>query len=75
MPKKKSAKSRRKRSWHNVYKRKHRSGQVGSVVDLGLINGMGPLQIQTETGNNGNSGVNALASLECGRLQFAQNPQ
>jgi len=34
----KGKQSRRKRSWPNVYKRKHRSGQVGYVVDLGLVN-------------------------------------
>ena len=35
----KQTKSKRKRSWPNVYSRKHRSGQVGYMVDLGLING------------------------------------
>jgi integrase len=35
----KKSKSKRKRSWPNVYSRKHRSGQTSYVVDLGLING------------------------------------
>src|ERR1035441_10105544 len=35
----KKSNSKRKRSWPNVYTRVHRSGQVGYVVDLGLING------------------------------------
>jgi integrase len=35
----KTSKPKRKRSWPNVYSRKHRSGQVSYVVDLGLING------------------------------------
>jgi hypothetical protein len=34
-----AAKAKRKRSWPNVYSCKHRSGQVGYIVDLGLING------------------------------------
>jgi integrase len=35
----KRSKPKRKRSWPHVYSRTHRSGQVGYVVDLGLING------------------------------------
>jgi hypothetical protein len=35
----KLAKAKRKRSWPNLYSRKHRSGQVGYIVDLSLING------------------------------------
>jgi len=35
----KKSKPKRKQSWPYVYSRKHRSGQVGCVVDLGLING------------------------------------
>ncbi len=30
---------RKKRQWPNVYSRVHRSGEVGFIVDLGLING------------------------------------
>src|SRR2546422_432740 len=37
--KKQSAKSKRNRSWPNVYSRMHRGGQVSDVVDLGLIDG------------------------------------
>jgi hypothetical protein len=36
---KNTANAKRKRSWPNVYSRKHRSGQVGYIVDIGLING------------------------------------
>ena len=35
----KLAKAKRKRSWPNVYSRKHRSGQAGYIVELGLVNG------------------------------------
>ena len=33
------SKPKRKRTWPHVYRRTHRSGRVGYVVDLGLING------------------------------------
>ena len=31
--------AKRKRSWPTLYNPKHRPGQVGYIVDLGLING------------------------------------
>ena len=35
-----------KRLWPNVYSRTHRSGQVGYMVDLGLINGKAILLVE-----------------------------
>jgi len=35
----KKPKPKRRRLWPHLYSRKHRRGQVGQVVDLGLING------------------------------------
>lgn len=32
-------KTRKKRQWPNVYSRRHRSGEIGFVVDVGLVNG------------------------------------
>jgi integrase len=31
--------TRKKRQWPNVYSRRHRSGEVGFIVDVGLVNG------------------------------------
>lgn len=32
-------KTRKKRQWPNIYSRRHRSGEIGFVVDVGLVNG------------------------------------
>lgn len=32
-------KTRKKKQWPNVYSRRHRSGEIGFIVDVGLVNG------------------------------------
>ncbi len=34
----KVSKHKRRRSWPNIYRRRHRSAHIGFIVDLGLIN-------------------------------------